>query len=70
MEYKLRIIVEKVAVSSQEIVNRDTLRIYNVECPESILDLGLRHAEQISLLEKVQNAVLAEQSILLSQKRR
>ncbi len=33
--------------------------------PESILDLGLRHAEQISLLEKVQNAVLVEQSILI-----
>jgi hypothetical protein len=65
VEYELRIIVEKVAVSSQEVVKRDTLKIYDVKRPESILDLGLRHAEQISLLEKVQNAVLAEQSILI-----
>ena len=65
MEYELRIIVEKVAVSSQEVVKRETLSIYNVKRPESILDLGLRHAQQISLLEKVQNAVLVEQSILI-----
>ena len=65
MEYELRIIVEKVAVSSQEVVKRDTLKIYDVKRPESILDLGLRHVEQISLLEKVQNAVLAEQSVLI-----
>ena len=65
MEYELRVIVEKVAVSSQEVVKRDTLKIYDVKRPESILDLGLRHTEQISLLEKVQNAVLAEQSVLI-----
>lgn len=65
MEYELRIIVEKVAVSTQEVVKRDTLKIYDVKRPESILDLGLRHSEQISLLEKVQNAVLAEQSVLI-----
>ena len=65
MEYELRIIVEKVSVSSQEVVRRDTIKTYDVKRPESILDLGLRHAEQISLLEKVQNAVLAEQASLL-----
>lgn len=65
MEYELRIIVEKVAVSTQEVVKRNTLKIYDVRHPKSILDLGLRHAEQISLLEKVQNVVLAEQSILI-----
>jgi len=60
MEYELRIIVEKVSVSNQEVARRDTIKTYDVKRPESILDLGLRHAEQISLLEKVQNAVLAE----------
>jgi len=49
-----------VAVSSQEVVKRDTIKIYDIQRPESILDLGLRHAEQISLLSKVQNALLAE----------
>ncbi len=46
-------------------VRRDTIRAYNVKRPESILDLGLRHGEQISLLEKIQNVVLAEQVVSL-----
>ena len=53
MDYELRVIVEKVSVSSQEIVQRDTLKVYDIEAPTSILELGLRHEEQISLLEKV-----------------
>jgi hypothetical protein len=65
MDYELRIIVEKVAVSSTEVVKRDTIKIYDIQQPESILDLGLRHSEQISLLSKVQNAILAEQSVLI-----
>lgn len=65
MDYELRIIVEKVAVSSQEAVKRDTIKIYDIQQPLSILDLGLRHSEQISLLSKVQNAILAEQSVLI-----
>lgn len=39
--------------------------MYDVKTPESVLELGLRHEEQISLLEKVQNSVLAEQSKLI-----
>jgi len=35
--YELRIVVEKVAVSSQQVVNRDTLKIYDVKAPASIL---------------------------------
>jgi len=65
MDYELRVIVEKVSVSSQEVVQRDTLKVYDVEAPASILELGLRHEEQISLLEKVQNSVLAAQSKLI-----
>lgn len=55
MEYELGIIVEKVSVSSQKVVRRNTRKIYDVERPKSIVDLGLQHAEQIALLEKVQN---------------
>jgi len=65
VDYELRIVVEKVAVSSQEVVKRDTIKIYDIQRPESILDLGLRHSEQISLLSKVQNTLVAEQSILI-----
>jgi hypothetical protein len=65
MDYELRIIVEKVAISSQEVITRDTITSYALQCPTSIVELGLRHAEQVALLEKVQNIVLAEQSRLL-----
>ena len=65
MDYALRIVVEKVAISSQEVIKRDTITGYALQCPTSIVELGLRHAEQIALLEKVQNIVLAEQSRLL-----
>src|SRR5919204_5557902 len=65
MDYALRIVVEKVAISSHEVIKRDTITSYAVQCPTSIVELGLRHAEQIALLEKVQNIVLAEQSHLL-----
>ena len=49
MDYELRIIVEKVAVSSQEVLKRDTIKIYDIHPPQSILDLGLRHAERVWL---------------------
>ena len=66
MDYELRIIVEKVAVSSQDVIKRDTITSYALQCPTTIVELGLRHAEQIALLEQVQNIVLAEQSRLLA----
>lgn len=66
MEFELRVVVEKVAVSTQEVIHRDTVKVYDVTPPESILGLGLRHSEQISLLEKIQNSILAEQSKLIA----
>ena len=65
MDYELRVIVEKVSIPTQAVVQRDTLKVYDVKSPASILALGLRHEEQISLLEKVQNSVLAAQSRLI-----
>ena len=58
MDYEFRVVFEKVSVSSQKVIKRDTLKIYDINQPQSILDLGLRHEEQISLLSKVQNALL------------
>ena len=65
MDYEFRVVVEKVSVSKQEVVKRETVKLYDIQKPESILDLGLRHEEQISLLSKVQSALLAEQSLLI-----
>jgi hypothetical protein len=50
MDYEFRVVVEKVSVASQKVVKRDTIKIYDIIQPQSILDLGLRHEEQISLL--------------------
>jgi hypothetical protein len=66
MDYELRIVVEKVAISSQEVSKRDTITSYALQCPTSIGELGLCHTEQIALLEKVQNILLAEQALLLA----
>ena len=62
MDCELLAIVEKVAVSSEAVIKRDALKVYGIEAPESILDLGLRYEEQLSLLEKIQNSFLAAQS--------
>jgi hypothetical protein len=40
MDFELRIVVEKVAVSNQEVVQRDTITSYAVQCPTSILELN------------------------------
>ena len=66
MDYELRIVVEKVAISSQEVIKRDTITSYALQCPTSIGELGLRHTEQIDLLGKVQNIFVAEQCLLLA----
>lgn len=55
----------KVSVASLEVVKRYPVKIYEIRPTKTILDLGLRHVEQISLLTKVQNALLAEQSALI-----
>ena len=65
MDYEFRVVIEKVSISSQKVVKRDTLKIYDIQKPESILDFGLRHEEQISLISKVQSALFAEQSVLI-----
>jgi hypothetical protein len=66
MDYAIHIVVEKVAINSQEVIKRDTITSYAIQCPTSIGELGLCHAEQIALLKKVQTIVLAEQSLMLA----
>ena len=39
MDYELRIIVEKVARSSQDVITRDTITSYALQCPTSIVEL-------------------------------
>lgn len=65
MNFELRLVVEKVVTSTQEAVKRDTVKVYDVTSPKSILNLGLYHREEIALLKKIHNAVLAEQTKLI-----
>jgi len=41
MDYELRIVVEKVASSSQEVVKRDTITSYALQCPTSICRVSI-----------------------------
>ena len=66
MAYELRVVIEKVAVETQTVVQRDTLEVYEVVTPKSILELGLRHTAQISLLQKIQAGHLERANGLLS----
>ena len=65
MDYEFRVVVEKVSVIEKKVVKRDTVATYDIQPPTSILELGLRHEQQIALLSQVQNALLAEQSLLI-----
>lgn len=63
MEYALRVIVETVAVNSQEVVKRETIKTHAITTPASMIDSGLRHAERVSLLEKMPPVLLAVQAV-------
>ena len=52
MDDAIRIVVEKVAIRSQEVIKRDTITSDALQCPTSIGELGRRHTEQRALLEK------------------
>jgi hypothetical protein len=47
MDYELRILVEQGAISSQEVIKRDTIPSDALQGPTSIGEPGLRHTAQI-----------------------
>lgn len=56
----IRIVVEKLNAKG-DVSDRVVISTKNVIQPKSILDLGLRHSEQINLLQKLQQELLNEQ---------
>lgn len=61
--YGLRIVVEKVDLKDTDLtLSREEMTMIEVKEVKSIMDLGLRHGEQIALLEKIQTQLLNEQS--------
>ena len=66
MNYKLRIILEKVELKTNKVISKNKMAEYEIKKPDSIIDLGLRHKTQIELLKKIQQHLLEEQSLLIS----
>jgi len=66
MDYKLRIVIEKVDLKTNKVISKNKVEDFEIEKPTSILDLGLRHKAQIQLLRKIQQHVLDAQSLLIS----
>ena len=64
--YGLRLVVEKIDLENKnEILSRDELSTITIKSPTTILELGLRHGEQIDLLQTLQDKVLSEQSVYM-----
>lgn len=62
-EYGIRVVVEKIDLNNNnKTVEREEISTIEVKPVDTIMDLGLRHGEQIELLEKLQNQVLKAQS--------
>ncbi len=67
MEHKLRVIVETVSAKTDKVVERKTIKIIDIKKPETIFELGLRHADQIKLLQLIQDTLLDKQSIFFNE---
>lgn len=64
--YGLRLVVEKIDLKNgNTVINRDELSTIAIKNPNSILEFGLRHSEQIEFLKKLQDKVLSEQSVFI-----
>ena len=60
MSVKFRISVE--CISENETATRKEIKEYKIDKPENILELGFRHTEQIEIIQKIQDELLAIQS--------
>ena len=65
MNSEIRIILETVCKETGKVVKKEVIEKHKVKKPGNILELGLRHSEQIELLSKIQNYLLQEQCPLI-----
>jgi len=64
--YGLRLVVEKIDLENpKKIITRDELSTIPIKKAKNIIDLGLRHQEQIDILKMIQDSLLAEQAVFL-----
>lgn len=64
MTQQIRIIVESLN-DAGDVINKEIIMTKSVIKPNTIIDLGFRHAEQIDLLRHIQQKLLDKQSIYL-----
>lgn len=64
MASKIRVVVEKLNEQG-DVIDKAIVSTKDVDRPQSIIDLGFRHDEQIQLLHEIQRELLNEQSVFL-----
>lgn len=67
MECKLRIVVEKIDPQTNKIIEKTTIDSIDINKPEKIIDVGLRHFQQIDLLKKIQQKCIDEQYTIITE---
>ncbi len=63
-EYRL---VMQYKNSEGRFINNDVITTGEVRVPKGIIDLGLRHTDQIEILQKIQDTILNKQSEYLKE---
>lgn len=66
MACKLRIVIEKIDLESNKIIEKTTVDSFEIRKPEKIMDVGLRHVEQIAILRKIQQKCIDEQCVIVA----
>jgi len=51
--------------SSGRYINDEVISEGSIDKPETIIDIGLRHNDQIELLQRIQDYILTQQSVHL-----
>lgn len=64
--YAFRLIVQKIDLDNENsVISHDELSTIKIKKPTTILDLGLRHSEQIEFIQRLQDKLLAEQAVFM-----
>lgn len=67
MVHQIRVIVESLNAAG-DVVGKEIVMTKSVVKPNHIIDLGLRHSEQVDLLRQIEQQLLDKQSIYLKEK--
>ena len=66
MTQQIRVIVESLN-DTGDVIGKEIIMTKSVIKPNTIIDLGFRHSEQIDLIRQIQQKLLDKQSIYLKE---